>query len=1183
MQRFLSLLACFICPAFSLVAYEMPVLPPIPAIPAPEPENSVPLGDINAFPEVKMDFPIASGPVEPTWPSIASHLPVDSAQLRAAKFGIWVHFGPQAAGESGDWYARHLYKPGHTAYNNHLTRYGHPSEAGYKEVLKNWNPSGLNPAALVALYQQAGARFLLIQGVHHDQFDLWNSSYQPWNSTQLGPHRDILGELTTAARNADMAFGITFHHEYSWWWWQTAFNADAAGGIKPGVPYDGHLTLADGVGKWWEGRDPRLLYGIDLREYQGVTAAAASPWSPPPAGVFSRHLDYANWYNTWWALRMIDAIEQYDPDFVYTDGTSSQPFSGGGTGTGYKSDAMQRVLAHLANRSVERRGSVETHAVVKFHSGDRLTTTFENNFPSGIKRDQPWIGEVPVGDWFYEPGFNYDPGMVIRYLLECVSRDGAAAICVSPTADGSLDAGSTSMLQSVGQWMTVNGAGIYGSRAWSQFREGTRTLPHGKLGSNQANYAFTNSDFRYTVGADGCLYAYCMTVPAPGTILTLPALGTGDGTLAAPITSVELLGNAGPLTWNQTATELNITCPATMPFQTAVGFKIGPSAIVKIAAPTSFNATDEANAISLNWYSPDAGATFSVKRAPTPAGPYVEIATGLATMSYVDSSVVSNTPYYYVVTATKDGSTSEDSNYVVGLLPIASTWQTTDIGTVGAAGSHSASASYHLVRGAGADIWNTGDQFRYVYQPLSGDGTITAKVETMQNTGGWAKAGVMIRETLATNSKYAIAYVSPSNGTALQQRTTTSGAATGVANIPGISAPYWVRLARIGSNITAYQSADGVAWNQLGSTTIPMSNDVFIGMAVCSVDSGQLNHAVFSNVTIGAAAQGAGVTWQEPATVTADADINLNGTLVHAGNFRSSGDVTVTVSGQGIPFINRPVSNAFNDLGVGVEAKVVSGSGGKQTNSGLFNAAGTSVSAAFESVLDGSAWENADAGPAPGASDMQLRVTGAGGTSLVEGRVYQIQLFYSDDRAASSSRGQLFHDGIDHLSSPILAGSSSHVIGTFTAGTTGYQDFFARNTTGEANFPVGFNAYVLRDIGSADSDGDGMKDSWETTHFGNLLQTESGDPDGDGTTNSTEHWLGLDPRDGTSSFAAILNAAGLLTWPSAAGGNFTVQRSTSLENWMDYATVPGSAETASFTISAPPAGNAFYRVRLEHQ
>lgn len=1166
--------------ATTAFAYEMPVLPPIPAIPAPQAVNSVPLGDISAFPEVKMDFPIAAGPVQPTWQSISANLPVDSAKLRDAKFGIWVHFGPQSAGNSGDWYARRLYNPGTTAYNNHVANYGHPSEVGYKEVLRDWNPTGLNPAALVSLYQQAGARFILIQGVHHDQFDLWNSRYQPWNSTQMGPHRDILGELTSAAKSANMAFGITFHHEYSWWWWQTAFNADT-GGAKAGIPYDGNLTLADGVGKWWEGRDPRLLYGIDLREYQGVASAAATDWSPPPAGLFGNHLDYARWYNTWWALRMIDAIEQYDPDFVYTDGTSSQPFSGGGTGTGYKSDAMQRVLAHLANRAIERRGSINTHALVKFHSGDRLTTTFENNYPSGIKNDQPWIGEVPVGDWFYAPGFTYDSGMMIHYLLECVSRDGAAAICVSPTADGSLDSGSTSMLQGVGQWMTLNSAGIYGSRAWSQYGEGTRNLPHGKLGSTQANYTFTTADIRYTVGADGFLYAYCMTVPSPGQTLTLTALGTGDGNLAAPITSVELLGSATAPTWSQTATELNITCPASMPFQTAVAFKIGPTAIVKTSPPSNLSAASSNGSITLNWSSIETGATFAVKRATSSTGPFTEIATGLAATTHVDSSVAADTPYYYIVTATKAGNTSPDSAYTVGLVSGTSNWQSEDIGSTGAAGSHAESANHHVVKGAGSDIWGTGDQFHFVHKPLSGNGSIIAKVESMQSTANWAKAGVMIRETLATNSKFAIAYLSPVNGTAFQQRNTTGGSASGVSNITGINAPFWLKLTRNNSTLTASQSTDGITWTSLGTTTISMANDVFIGLAVCSVNGATLNNAVFSNVILTGAPKPPKVDWRAPVSVTSDADIDLTGALVHAGNFRSSGNVAVTAGGETINFTNRAASNAFAGLATGEESKVVSGAGGKQTNTQLFNAAGTSVSAEFESVLDGSAWENTDPGPAPGATDMVLRVTGAGGTALAEGHFYQIQLFYSDDRATSATRGQLFHDGQGHASAAFLASSSSHVIGTFKADATGYQDFYAQNTTGEANFPVGFNAYVLRDTGLSDVDADGLEDTWETSHFGSLSQTANGDFDGDGSSNLTESRLGLDPGDGSKGFAATRSANGLLEWPSVEGVTFTVQRSETLSGWENIATVPGTADTASFTDPTPPTGNAFYRIRLE--
>lgn len=344
-------------------------LGPIPSVHKPLAENSVPMGNIQTSEEVKLDLPITSGPYEPTWKSIEANYPGTPEWLRDSKFGIWIHFGPQSAGESGDWYARKMYVEGTPAYENHLKNYGHPSEVGYKEVLRDWNPNKFNPQALVDIYKDAGARFLIVQGVHHDQFDMWDSKYQPWNSTRLGPKRDLIGEWEKAAREAGIRFGLTFHHEYSWWWWQTAFQSDTKGD-KKGVPYDGNLTLADGKGKWWEGLDPKYLYGINLREYETVAEAANSRWSPPQAGIFSGHLEYAEWYAKWWALRMMDAVDKYNPDFIYTDGTDQQPFSGSGTGTGYKCDAMQRVIADFYNKTLDRRGKLLYHRF-SFYSRQR--------------------------------------------------------------------------------------------------------------------------------------------------------------------------------------------------------------------------------------------------------------------------------------------------------------------------------------------------------------------------------------------------------------------------------------------------------------------------------------------------------------------------------------------------------------------------------------------------------------------------------------------------------------------------------------------------------------------------------------------------------------------------------------------------------------------------------------------
>jgi alpha-L-fucosidase len=556
------------------------LLLPFPSIPAILPEDSVAMGDWRTFPEMKLDIPIAAGPFEPTWESIEKNYPGEPAWLREAKVGIWVHFGPQSSGESGDWYARKLYTPGTTAYKNHLKMYGHPSESGYKEVLRDWNPTKLDPVALTKIYQAAGARFLMIQGVHHDNYDLWNSLYQPWNSVNIGPKRDLIGEWAKACRANGMHYGVTFHHEYTWWWWQTAFGSDKDGPMK-GSPYDGNLTLADGKGKWWEGYDPRSLYGINLREYKGVAKKAAAEWSPAPAGIFTNHLDYAKWYATQWALRIMDVVEHYDPDFIYTDGTVQGPFTGNGTGTGLKANAMQTVMADYYNRTLKTRGIVNTFSIVKFRKKTNGTVnTEEFGVPAAIKTDQPWIAEAPVGDWFYAPGFTYDSGMMIRYIIEAIARDGNAALCISILPDGSLDEGSLKMLNEVGVWMHRNGEAVYGSHAWIIPGEGEQVngklkmLPGGALNRKHAEFKFNAQDIRFTIGKNGSFYAFCMNVPTSSAQVRIKSLGTDTNALKKPVKKVKLLGYGGTLKWKQEKDALVITCPVKMPFATSIVFKI---------------------------------------------------------------------------------------------------------------------------------------------------------------------------------------------------------------------------------------------------------------------------------------------------------------------------------------------------------------------------------------------------------------------------------------------------------------------------------------------------------------------------------------------------------------------------------------------------------------------------------
>ncbi len=569
------------CTAFTIQANAPKTLvDPIPNIPATQPVNSVALGSLEDFPEYQLDLEMTDGPFKADWQSIESNYPGTPEWLRDAKFGIWVHFGPQSAGQSGDWYARNLYKPDHKAYSNHLKNFGHPSKVGYKDVLRNWSPDSLNPEYLTDLYHKAGARFLMIQGVHHDNYDLWNSQYQPWNSVNIGPHRDLLREWADACRKHDMRYGVTFHHEYTWWWWQTAFCADTEGEFA-GVPYDGHLKPEDGKGQWWEGYDPRLLYGIDLREYESVDQNAHTGWSPPSPGIFTRHLDYAKWYAKQWAQRIMDVTDNYDPDFIYTDGTVQGPFTGDGTGTGFKSNAMQHVMADFYNKTLKNRGKVDVFSIIKFRRPTNgAVNTAEFDFPDTINSSQPWIREAPVGDWFYAPGFTYDSGMMIRFIIESIARDGNAALNICLLPDGSIDPECVRMLEEVGEWMDRNGEAVYGSRAWHTLGEGVmkdgklRKLPGGGLGKRHAEFKFTPEDFRFTQGKDGSLYAFSMMVPESGSSILIKSLAKGSKE-SPEIKDVSLLGQEASIKWQQTPEGLAITLPTDLTsFRSSLVFRI---------------------------------------------------------------------------------------------------------------------------------------------------------------------------------------------------------------------------------------------------------------------------------------------------------------------------------------------------------------------------------------------------------------------------------------------------------------------------------------------------------------------------------------------------------------------------------------------------------------------------------
>ena len=170
-------------------------------------------------------------------------------------------------------------------------------------------------------------------------------------------------------------------------------------------------------------------------------------------------------------------------------------------------------------------------------------------------------------------------------------------------------------------------------------------------------------------------------------------------------------------------------------------------------------------------------------------------------------------------------------------------WATQDVGVVGLSGAaaFAPDTSTYTVSGAGADIWGTADAFRYVYQPLTGDGAIVARVVSVQNTNAWVKAGVMIRADLTPGAAQAMMMVTPGKGNNFQRRLVAGGVSTSTAGAV-VTAPYWVKLTRSGNTVTAAQSADGVVWTTVGTETMALPGSVLVGLAVSSHATDDARH-----------------------------------------------------------------------------------------------------------------------------------------------------------------------------------------------------------------------------------------------------------------------------------------------------------------------------------------------------
>ncbi|RXK55894.1 hypothetical protein ESB00_08445 [Oleiharenicola lentus] len=460
---------------------------------------------------------LTPGPFAPNWESLAAYETPD--WFRDAKFGIFMHWGiPAVTDETRPFgtghYARGMYcqhgrgAPPHCKdiYDWHVQRYGHPSQFGYKDLIPLWRAERFDADALVAFYKEIGARYIVPVAVHHDNFDVYDSSFTRWDAKDMGPKRDILGEWRQAALLHGLRFGTSSHLDRAPSFLEMSHRADTDGPMA-GVPYDG---ADDRYADFY-------LKGVTPEQWQ------------------------QHWYQ-----RTREIVTKYQPDLLYFDG--ALPFG----------DYGLNIAAELYNRSIARHGRNEAVLNLKRGPNPKAFVLDIERGQSDKMLEHAWQTDTTlISGWFYHRAeLEITTPVVIANLADIVSKNGNLLLNIGLKPDGTIPDNQRQTLVGVGRWLKLNGEAIYGTRPWKVYGEGPTQVKAGHF--NEPKSAYTAQDIRFTRKGD-TLYAILLGWPGNDAEAAISSLRAGE--TARPVTSVEMLATSEKLAFRQTEGALRVILP----------------------------------------------------------------------------------------------------------------------------------------------------------------------------------------------------------------------------------------------------------------------------------------------------------------------------------------------------------------------------------------------------------------------------------------------------------------------------------------------------------------------------------------------------------------------------------------------------------------------------------------------
>lgn len=459
----------------------------------------------------------AAGPFSADWDSLTGvGIP---EWYREGKFGIFIHWGVYSVPAfENEWYPRNMYIEGSDAYNHHVASYGPHTSFGYKDFIPQLTADKFDADEWASLFRRAGAKFVVPVAEHHDGFAMYDTALSRWKATEMGPKRDVLGELAQAIRKQAMTFGLSSHRAEHWFF------------------FNGGAKFESGV------LDPEFIdfYGPAQRQELQPTQA----------------------YLEDWLARTAELVDKYQPELVWFDWWIEEPSF---------APYLQEFAAYFYNKGVAWNREVAiNHKYDSFPAGTAVFDV-ERGQLSDIRPDF-WQTDTSVSknSWSYVVPQDYRSGLgLIADLVDIVSKNGALLLNIGPRADGTIPQPEIDLLEQIGAWLNVNGEAIYGTTPWKISGEGPTAVAEGAF-TDTHRADFTPLDIRFTA-ARGDLYA---TVLAPtDDAVVIKSLAAGSGAYPDRVASVHLLGT-GPAEFSQDADGLKIMLPDGAPRGTLHSFRI---------------------------------------------------------------------------------------------------------------------------------------------------------------------------------------------------------------------------------------------------------------------------------------------------------------------------------------------------------------------------------------------------------------------------------------------------------------------------------------------------------------------------------------------------------------------------------------------------------------------------------